>query len=112
MAHACELETSMLLHLRPDLVQMDKAVDEVDGVQTSENIFWDLDGGGAVTFQEFFSRNTISGVQGQPTLATAAKGKIAFEAAASRLTRFLGEFREREIRPRRDLHDEEKYPVR
>jgi creatinine amidohydrolase len=111
MAHACELETSMLLQLRPDLVHMEKAIDEVDGVQTSENIFWDLNGGGAVTFQEFFSRNTASGVQGQPTLATAAKGKLAFDAAVSHLTRFLSEFREREIRPRRDLHDESTYPV-
>ncbi len=101
----------MLLQLRPDLVHMEKAIDEVDGVQTSENIFWDLNGGGAVTFQEFFSRNTASGVQGQPTLATAAKGKLAFAAAVSHLTRFLSEFREREIRPRRDLHDESTYPV-
>jgi creatinine amidohydrolase len=112
MAHACELETSMLLHLRPDLVQMDKAVDAVDEVQTSENIFWDLNGGGAVTFQEFFSRNTVSGVQGQPTLATPEKGAQAFDAAVSHLVRFLDEFRGREIRPRRDLHDAERYPTR
>jgi creatinine amidohydrolase len=112
MAHACELETSMLLHLRPDLVDLSKAVDEVEGVQTSENIWWDLNGGGAVTFQEFFSRNTASGVQGQPTLATPAKGAAAFQTAVDRLARFLGEFREREIRPRRDLHDAEKYPAR
>src|SRR5579859_1524589 len=111
MSHACELETSMLLKLRPDLVQMDKAVDEVDGVQRSEHIFWDLSGGGRVTYQEFFSRNTVSGVAGQPTLATAAKGEIAFNAAVSDLVRFFDEFRQREIRPRRDLHDAEKYPT-
>jgi len=111
MAHACEIETSLLLQLRGDLVDMSKAVDEVDGVQTSENIYWDLNAGGAVTFQEFFSRNTLSGVQGQPTLATAEKGARAFDAAVSHLARFLGEFRAREIRPRRDLHDAEKYPA-
>jgi creatinine amidohydrolase len=111
MAHACELETSMLLHLRNDLVDMTKAVDEVDGVQTSENIFWDLNGGSGATFQEFFSRNTLSGVQGQATLATAEKGELVFESAVNRLARFLGEFREREIRPRHDLHDAAKYPV-
>jgi len=111
MAHACELETSMVLHLRGDLVDMSKAVDEVDGVQRSEHIYWDLSGGGGVTFQEFFSRNTVSGVQGQATLGTADKGARVFEAAVSRLAAFLGEFREREIRPRRDLHASEQYPT-
>ncbi|HEX5417010.1 MAG TPA: creatininase family protein [Chloroflexota bacterium] len=111
MAHACEIETSLLLRLREDLVDLSKAVDEVDGVQTSENIYWDLNAGGAVNFQEFFSRNTLSGVQGQPTLATAEKGAKTFEAAVSHLARFLDEFRAREIRPRRDLHDAEKYPT-
>jgi len=109
-AHADELETAALLHLRPDLVDMSKAVDEVDGVQTSEHIYWDLSGG-SVHFQEFFSRNTVSGVQGQPTLATAEKGARVLAAAADRLAAFLEEFRAREIRPRRDLHDAEKYPA-
>ena len=41
MAHGCELETSVLLYLRGDLVQMDKA--EVDmPVQSSEFFYWDL----------------------------------------------------------------------
>ena len=83
----------MLLHLRPELVDMAKAVDEVEGVQTSERIYWDLAGSGGVTFQEFFSRNTVSGVQGQPTLGTAEKGARTFEAAVSRLASFLEEFR-------------------
>jgi creatinine amidohydrolase len=111
MAHADELETSMLLHLRPDLVEMSRAVDEVEGVQTSAHIYWDLMEGGAATFQEFFSRNTVSGVQGQPSLATAGKGAQAFASAVEHLAGFLREFRAREIRPRRDLHDEGAYPV-
>jgi creatinine amidohydrolase len=110
--HACELETSMLLRLRPDLVDMTKAVDEVEGIPTSENIYWDLAGSGPVTFLEFFSRLTPSGVMGQATLATPEKGDQVFEAASSRLVKFLVEFHEREIRPRRDLHDAAKYPAR
>jgi creatinine amidohydrolase/Fe(II)-dependent formamide hydrolase-like protein len=91
---------------------MAKAVDEVEGVPTSENIYWDLAGSGPVTFLEFFSRLTPSGVMGQATLATPEKGAEVFDAASSRLGRFLVEFREREIRPRRDLHDAATYPAR
>ena len=36
MGHACELETSYILHLRPDLVHMERAVDEVDFISTPE----------------------------------------------------------------------------
>jgi creatinine amidohydrolase len=111
MGHACELETSMLLHLRPDLVDMSQAVDEMDTPQRSENIWWDLAGSSGITFQEHFSRNTISGVHGQALLATEEKGRRVFDAAVSRLSRFLTEFQRREIRPRRDLHDAERYPA-
>jgi creatinine amidohydrolase len=110
-AHGCELETSVLLHLRGDLVDMAKAVDTIDSVPATEHIYWDLAGGSPVTFMDFFSRLTPTGVIGQPTLATAEKGERAFEAAVSRLAAFLREFREREIRPRRDLHDAERYPM-
>jgi creatinine amidohydrolase len=30
MGHACELETSLILHLQPGLVHMERAVDEID----------------------------------------------------------------------------------
>lgn len=111
MGHACELETSMLLYLRPDLVDMTKAVDDLDDAQRSKNIYWDLAGGSPVTFQEFFSRNVVSGVHGQATLATREKGEKTFHSAVERLTSFLDEFRSREIRPRRDLHDAQRYPT-
>jgi creatinine amidohydrolase/Fe(II)-dependent formamide hydrolase-like protein len=61
-------------------------------------------GSSGVLFQEFFSRNTPNGIQGDPTVATAEKGRLLFEAATRRLAAFLDEFRGREIRPRRDLH--------
>jgi creatinine amidohydrolase len=104
MAHGCEAETSLLLHIRPDLVDMSQAVRTVDEIQTSENIWWDLGGSSGVFFQEFFSRNTVTGVQGDPTLATAEKGRLLFESATARFAAFLDEFRGREIRERKDLH--------
>ena len=103
-SHACEAETSLLLHLRPETVDMAKAVRTMDEVQRSEHIFWDLQKGGPVSFQEFFSRNSPTGIQGDPTVATAEKGRLLAEAATSRLAAFLLEFRAREIRPRRDFH--------
>lgn len=103
-SHACELETSMVLHLRPDLVDMSKAVRTMDEVQRSPNIFWDLQGGAPVFFQEWWSRNGVTGVQGDATMATAEKGRLVFEAATFRLTSFIEEFAGRTIRPRRDVH--------
>ncbi|HEV7214868.1 MAG TPA: creatininase family protein [Chloroflexota bacterium] len=103
-SHACEAETSLLLHLRADLVDMTKAVRTMDEVQRSEHIYWDLAGGGPVSFQEFFSRNSSTGIQGDPTLATEEKGRLLAAAATKQLASFLLEFRAREIRPRRDFH--------
>src|SRR5262249_21178613 len=40
MAHGCELETSVLLYLCGDLVQMDKASKDIN-FQKSEYFFWD-----------------------------------------------------------------------
>ena len=76
----------------------------IEEVQTSENIWWDMEGSSGVFFQEFFSRNTLTGIQGDPTVATAEKGQQLFAAATRRLAAFLEEFRQREIRPRHDLH--------
>lgn len=103
-SHGCEAETSLLLALREELVDMSKAVKTMDEVQRSEHIFWDLAGGGPVLFQEFFSRNSSTGIQGDPTLATVEKGRVLAEAATRHLANFLLEFKAREIRPRRDFH--------
>jgi len=34
MGHACELETSYMLHLQPDLCHMERVVDEIDFIAT------------------------------------------------------------------------------
>jgi len=101
--HAGEKETSAVLHLRPDLVDMTKAADSLHEPQRSENI-WHRERGSRVLFQEFFSRNTSTGIIGNAVPATAEKGKRMVELSAEGLAKFYGEFRGREIRPRRDLH--------
>jgi creatinine amidohydrolase len=111
MGHACELETSMMLALRPDLVDMAKAVDEVGSVPGSKHFVWDLIVGGPVGLIDPYSRHSTTGVMGQATLATPAKGAIALDAAARELAEVIHEFRAREVRPRHDLHDIDRYPA-
>ncbi len=103
-SHGCEAETSLMLQVRPDLVDMKQAPRTMDEVQRSKHIYWDLQGGSKVNFQEFFSRNSETGVQGDATLANAEKGQKLYTAAISRMAEFIEEFRMREIRPRRDFH--------
>lgn len=103
VSHACEMETSALLYLRPELVQMDKAQKDFSA-QTSEHIWWDLQRPAPVLFIEWWSRNSKEGVIGDPTLATREKGERLVEGIAEELARFLTEFRAREIRPRVDHH--------
>jgi creatinine amidohydrolase len=103
MAHGCELETSVLLHLRPDLVQMEKAEKDIS-FQPGEFFFWDLQMPSPIFFQEWFSRYSNTGAVGDPTKATAEKGRRFVEAVIGRLVLLITEFRAREIRPRVDHH--------
>ncbi|MDZ4801901.1 MAG: creatininase family protein [Bryobacteraceae bacterium] len=104
MAHGCELETSVLLHLRPDLVQMDLAEKDISFKRPSEFFFWDLQVGSPVFFQEWFSRYSRTGTVGDPTLATAEKGRLFVEAVVERMKALIREFRAKEIAPRVDHH--------
>ncbi len=79
LGHACELETSYILHLRPDLVHMNRAVDEVDFVATP-NYYMDWIEGGALIANPPWTDDTISGAYGAGTQATAEKGRLWLEA--------------------------------
>jgi len=103
MAHGCELETSVLLHLRADLVRMEKAEKDIN-FQPTEFFFWDLEGGSPVFFQEWFSRYSKTGTVGDPTKATVAKGEKFVSAVVTRMVALLREFRAREIGKRVDHH--------
>ncbi len=103
MAHGCELETSVLLYLAGDLVQMDKAERDMPA-QRSEYFYWDLQVPSPVFFQEFFSRYSRTGTSGDPTKATAEKGRRFVDAVVENLGRLIRELRERRIEPRVDHH--------
>jgi creatinine amidohydrolase len=80
MGHAGELETSYILHLRPDLVRMDLAVDEVNFTATP-NYYMEWIEGGALIANPPWTDDTISGAYGAGTQATAEKGYLWLRAA-------------------------------
>lgn len=92
MAHACEFETSLMLHLRPDSVRRDLVVDEIS-YRRLPSTHHDLLQKSAICLPEDFAVLSVSGVIGSPSLATADKGKLWFEAASHRLGEFLAAFR-------------------
>jgi len=105
--HACEVETSMCLHLAPEKVQMDKAEDYIAWYnrQGATGFQWgDAFGAGPVTLVEWTSTFLENGVFGQPTLATADKGRRIMAEAANRMVEFVTEFQHRPDRPRVDHH--------
>ena len=103
IAHAGEYETAMMLHLRPDLVQMDRAIREM-GQLKLEYFNWDHPEPNVLAWQDWWSRMSASGVCGDPTVATAEFGRALFETTADNMIRFVREFRTLPLRSRRDLH--------
>jgi creatinine amidohydrolase len=80
MGHAGELETSLILHLRPDLVQMDLAIDETNFVSTPA-YYMDWVEGGALAANPPWEDDTTSGAYGAGSLANAENGKAWLQAA-------------------------------
>ncbi len=107
-AHACELETSVYLHLNPDKVKKELIRDEMAANLTDEATKeWyalDLDGGAATSPIPWTSTYTDSGVIGRATLGTADKGKVAFEGAVTEILRFCEWFKAWEMPPRKSHH--------
>ena len=86
-AHACEYETSLYLHLRPEAVRMADAVDEPSVEAIPGGLVEIFEPGPyGVALGGEFSR---SGVLGEPTRATAEKGRACFEAAVENLADVL-----------------------
>ena len=103
MAHACEYETSWYLFLDPSLVCRERAVpDMVD--HHSKYIWVDLMAGdGPVALIDDWSRlSNGSGVEGDPSTASAEKGRVYAEEEIANLIGFCEEFRRMEVRPRRN----------
>ncbi len=91
MGHACELETSLMLHFVPRLVHMDLAIKEVPA-SYSEHRGDDLLSGGAVVAPDRFRERTASGVLGDPLAADELRGARFAAVIVDRLAAFLDEF--------------------
>jgi len=101
IAHAGEYETAMMLHLRPDLVQMDRAIRELGQIKL-DYFNWDHREPSVLAWQDWWSRMSESGVCGDPTVATAEFGRALFETTVENFIRFVREFRTIPVRPRHD----------
>jgi creatinine amidohydrolase len=86
--HANDAETSVMLSLRPDLVRMDRAVDEPD---RSACCF----------FSYTVDKESVHGGVGKPTLATPERGRQILDACVAALSAQL----ERALKERTPLED-------
>ncbi len=80
MGHACEMETSLALYLRPELVDIAEIRSDLPEQRTAWSCI-DFRQPGFLGIPLDFRRDSKEGVMGDPTLATAEKGKIIFESA-------------------------------
>jgi creatinine amidohydrolase len=99
MGHACELETSLLLALRPDLVHMERAVDELGFISTP-SYYMDWIEGGALIANPPWEDDTKTGAYGAGSLGTAEKGTSWLEVAIAEKVTHVGEIHEQYRRRR------------
>ena len=91
VTHACEQETSMILRLRPELVDMEAA----KGANIPfESAFYtpDFSAPSRVDVPRAFDQLSQTGAFGRPERATAEKGEALFTAAAGEVVTFVREF--------------------
>lgn len=99
--HACEYETSMVLAIRADLVDMKQASGHTIWMD-SKYYFPDLTArrGSKVNISLPFEQMTRNGALGRPDLADAAKGAKLFDVISTKVTDFVREFSQWPWRPR------------
>ena len=109
-SHGCELETSAYLAIEPERVQMDKAVRDIDGSASPH--FWadlmaqrpDSSSKNPVKYMEIWSAFSRTGVRGDATKGTAAKGELVLDAAVAEMVELIDEIAARPIRQGQDRH--------
>lgn len=91
LGHACEMETSIMLHLCPERVKMRLA--KRDGPRhTDPYRKADMQYGRPVYFVNEFHEVSKTGTIGQPELASAKKGKKFLDGIVTEVDAFVGEF--------------------
>jgi creatinine amidohydrolase len=97
--HGGELETNYLLHLRPDLVHMDRATSGTGFVSTP-NYFMDWVEGGKLVANPPWTDGTRSGIYGDGRLSMVAKGRQWLAAAVLEKLETVQEIRDQHTRRR------------
>jgi creatinine amidohydrolase len=92
MAHACEFETSLMLHLRPNAVRADLVAREIPKRRFSLDQL-DLFQPSPLATHWKTHELSRSGVLGAPDLATAGKGRAFFDVCVSGLAGLIEELR-------------------
>jgi creatinine amidohydrolase len=91
LGHACEMETAMMLYLHPERVEMELA--KKDGPK-HQDIYRkaDMQFARPVYFVNEFDEVSASGVVGDPTLATAERGRKFFDGIVGQVSEFVEHF--------------------
>ena len=97
MGHAGELETAMILALRPDLTRMERVVDETDFVAT-ESYYMDWIEGGALVANPPWDDDTATGAYGAGSVATTEHGRLWLDAAITEKIAHVREIHEQHRR--------------
>jgi creatinine amidohydrolase/Fe(II)-dependent formamide hydrolase-like protein len=73
-----------MLHLAPELVDMSKALDEPVSQECSppSGIFWST----------WARQETVSGIYGRPSVASAENGKVFFQTLVEKVSEFLAKY--------------------
>ena len=91
-SHAGEFETSLMLHLRPNLVDMSAATDvdrlTIDTEFSSSEVFWST----------WRRQRTNTGAYGAPTQASAETGRVLFDAMVERLAAFARKYHQHSLK--------------
>jgi len=89
--HACEFETSILLEIDPDRVDMDLSED--GGMpQRVDSMNFDFFRGGNAAFYRPFHVMSHNGVYGKPSLASAEKGRLLLEETVAAVQELIESF--------------------
>jgi creatinine amidohydrolase len=88
VGHACELETSLILHIAPSLVDV-AAIPERGNAPHFDWNGADMLRGSRARMFERHSALSPNGVMGEPTLASAAKGSDVTDAVVEKLTAII-----------------------
>ncbi|MGE0499343.1 MAG: creatininase family protein [Rhizobiaceae bacterium] len=95
--HGGDVETSLMLHFRPDLVDMRKAANFISNVASAEQTFELLRHTGTHAFAWIASDLNPAGVVGDASIATAEKGRLTAEHQADGFVRLLKDVRKAKL---------------